>query len=289
MNSPLGSQPMISFKYRSGAAALRCLSDGTLYFASPAELNDSLEAKFNLADERQFIDALAKTLSEIACHRGQPGNYSFDMSALNEFEQVNKVEGARFLEATQKVGIFSTAVRPDNQPMWAYYCDNSRGVCLELKWPTEVFKNYQLWPSVVSYTTRSRIHNRSDDLCRALIELGLQHPDWTMEQLQDYSLSEPFRRDCGVRSIARAVSIKHTDWQHEAEVRLLAPHAGTLPILADVLKRVYFVRTDFPEWGPILMLLHRLYPDVEIAHLSFEHTEPFVRVQPLESKMIPIR
>jgi hypothetical protein len=84
-----------------------------------------------------------------------------------------------------------------------------------------------------------------------------------------------------IRSIARAVSIKHADWQHEAEVRLLAPRAGPLPLLSDVLKRVYFVRTDFSEWGSILMLLHRLYPKVEIARLSFEHTEPFVRIQPL--------
>jgi hypothetical protein len=280
---------MISFKYRAGAAALRCLSDGALYFASPAELNDSLEAKFNLVNSKQFIDTLTKVLGEIASHREQPGGYSFDMSGLTEFEKANKLEGTRFLDASQKVGIFSTATRPDNQPMWAYYCDNLRGVCFELEWTTEVCEKYQLWPSVVCYTTKSRIHNRADDLSQAFIEVALQHPDWTMEQLLEYSLSEPFRRGWGVRSMARAVSIKHADWQHEAEVRLLAPQAGPLPILANVLKRVYFTRTDFSEWGPILMLLYRLYPKVEIAHLSFEHTEPFVRVQLLEAKLIPIR
>jgi hypothetical protein len=35
---------LVNFKYRSGAAALRSLSDGTCYFAQPGELNDSLEA-----------------------------------------------------------------------------------------------------------------------------------------------------------------------------------------------------------------------------------------------------
>lgn len=265
------------------------MSDGSAYFASPRELNDSLEAKFDLADSRQFIKALMKTFSELARQRNQPGGYTFDTSASGEFERVEKLDGARFAEASQKVGIFSTATRPDNQPMWAYYCENSKGVCFELEWPTEVFDRYQLWPSVVSYRTKSRIHNRADDLCQALLELGTKHPDWTIERLQEFSLSESFRRAWGLRSMARAVSMKHADWQHETEVRLISPRSGPLPILADILKRVYFVRTDFPEWGPISILLHRLYPKVEMAHITFEHTEPFVKVQPLEAKLVPIK
>jgi len=33
------------FKYRSPSAALRCLAEGSLYFAKPSELNDTLEAQ----------------------------------------------------------------------------------------------------------------------------------------------------------------------------------------------------------------------------------------------------
>jgi hypothetical protein len=100
-----------------------------------------------------------------------------------------------------------------------------------------------------------------------------------MSQLQEFSLTESFRRRWGIQSVARAVSTKHADWQHEAELRLIAPRAGHIPIMSDILKRVFFIRTDFHEWGSIMMLLHRLYPKVELASLSFEHKEPFVKMQ----------
>ena len=88
--------------------------------------------------------------------------------------------------------------------------------------------------------------------------------------------------------MSRAVSTKHSDWAHEHELRMLSPKAGPLPILGQILKRVYFTRTDFPEWGPIMMLLHQLYPGVETAQVTFSHTEPLVSIQRLEKKLIPI-
>ncbi|EEC32403.1 hypothetical protein BUC_4701 [Burkholderia pseudomallei 576] len=58
--------------------------------------------------------------------------------------------------------------------------------------------------------------------------------------------------------------------------------------MGQVLKRVYFVRTDFPEWGPVMMLLHQLYPNVELAKLTFQHIEPYVKVQRMTKKLVPI-
>jgi len=63
------AQLRISYKYRSGAAALRCLSEGTAYFASPRELNDSLEAKFELTGATHFVDTVASSLNELALQR----------------------------------------------------------------------------------------------------------------------------------------------------------------------------------------------------------------------------
>lgn len=256
-----------------------------MYFASPRQLNDSLEAKFELAGTTHFMEAMGDALSELARHRGQSA-YSFDKEGFEEVDRGHRSENERFQEASQKVGIFSTAGRPENQPMWAYYCDDSKGVCFELQWPDEVLQDYQLWPTNVTYTRESRIHNRADDLRQLLLELGAQNPEWTMTQLQDFSLTEPFRRAWGIRSMARAVSLKHTDWQHEQELRMISPRAGSLPILQDILKRVFFIRTDFTEWGSIMMLLHRLYPKVELAQVTFQHVEPFVKIQQLETKLV---
>jgi hypothetical protein len=88
--------------------------------------------------------------------------------------------------------------------------------------------------------------------------------------------------------MSRAVSTKHSDWMHEHELRMLSPKAGSLPILRQILKRVYFTRTDFSEWGPIMMLLHQLYPHVETAQVTFSHAEPLVSIQRLEKKLIPV-
>lgn len=275
-----------SFKYRSGPAALRSLSEGTAYFASPVELNDSLEAKFELASTSHFIDVVTNTFNELSIKRGQP-SYSFDQTGFSAIDSTNRVDNQKFQEASRKMGIFSTAARPDNQPMWAYYCGNSAGVCFELEWSEEFLSKHQLWPFQVSYTTEARVHNRADDLRVALLELDAQHPDWTIAELQEFSLTESFRKKWGIQSMARAVSSKHADWKHESELRILSAHSGPKWIMQDILKRVYFIRTDFPEWGAIIMLLHRLYPRVEIAQVIFDHKDPYVTVKHLEATLIP--
>ncbi len=267
---------------------MRSLSDGSAYFAAPATLNDTLEAKFDLADADSFSTALQGALAELANQRGLSIQYRPDLATMEAFANGHRAENERFQASCQQVGIFSTARRPDNQPMWAYYCDNSRGVCFELEWSKKVMEGTQLWPADVAYTTKARVHNRADDLARLLVDLGQQHPDWTVEQVQEHSLSEKFRRRWGVESVARAVSMKHADWQHENEIRFISPRAGPLPLMQDILKRVFFVRTDFAEWGPIMMLLHRLYPSVELCQLSFHHDEPYVGATAMKRKLVPL-
>lgn len=60
------------FKYRSGESALRCLVDGALYFAKPAELNDMLETKFDPATSSDFSKVYLETLLEVSLQRGAP-------------------------------------------------------------------------------------------------------------------------------------------------------------------------------------------------------------------------
>lgn len=280
---------VVCYKYRSGSAALRSLSEGAVYFAPPQELNDCLEAKFDLAGPKEFAEVCASTLNELARTRGYT-DYAKPISEklLEELQPLNSRENNEFQAACKRVGIFSAASRPDNQPMWAYYCDNSRGVCFHFEWPVEIMEKYQLWPTQVTYSCESRIHNRAQDLRQLLLELGHQNPHWTMDQIMAFSATKEFRRRLGITSTARAVSLKHRDWAHECEVRLLAPRAGPIPVMQAVLKSVIFMRTDFPEWSSIMMLLHRLYPNVLLADMTFMHTEPFVRSRELVAKLVPI-
>lgn len=277
---------LVNFKYRSGAAALRGLSDGTCYFAHACELNDSLEAKFAPADSSSYARTLAQTLTELAGQRQEPARYEPEESVL--LSKLIREEDETFAANCQRVGIFSGTKRPDNQPMWAYYCNDGRGVCFEFEWPSDVLKQFSLRPTFVHYTDQPRVHDRFEDMREELLALGDKHPSWTAEQLYEYSQTQEFIAGWGARSMSRAVSTKHSDWAHEHELRMLSPRAGPLPILRQILKRVYFTRTDFPEWGPIMMLLHQLYPGVKTARVTFNHTEPLVSIRHLEAKLVPI-
>lgn len=279
----------VSFKYRSGPAALRCLSDGLVYFAKPSEFNDCLEAKFDHSTAVDYIDRMNRSIRNVAEQRGCTGGYTVPRSEFSSFEAKNASENENFLEATQRVGIYSTASRPDNQPMWAYYCDNSKGFCFELEWPDAVLGRHNIAPVGVLYSSAARVHNRAEIFDSLIREEAELHPDWSMDRILEETRSEFFRFRIQMMNTCRAVSIKHSDWSHEHEVRFVTPRAGSLPIMLQVLKRVYFVRTDFPEWGPVMMLLHQLYPNVELAKLTFQHTEPYVEVQGMTKKLVPIQ
>jgi hypothetical protein len=284
----MAERKLVNFKYRSGSAALRSLSDGTLYFARPDELNDSLEAKFVAADPASFQQRLAQTLTELAVQRGERVKYVAEEDVAEHYIRMIQEEDTAFATHCQKVGICSGTKRPDNQPLWAYYCNDSRGFCFEFEWPHNVVNEFNLLPTFVHYTAESRIHDRFEDMHAELVEVGKQNPSWSMEQIHEHFYSKDFLVKWLIRSMGRAVSNKHVDWAHEAELRMLSPIAGPLPILKSILKRVYFTRTDFPEWGPVQMLLHQLYPDVELAQVIFNHTEPLVRIQPMHKKLIPV-
>lgn len=281
-------RPLVNFKYRSGAAALRSLSDGCCYFAHAGELNDSLEAKFAPVAPSSYAQTLAQTLTELAGRRKESARYEPEEGSADLLSKLIQEEDETFAANCQRVGIFSGTKRPDSQPMWAYYCNDGRGVCFEFEWPSDVLKQFNLRPTFVRYTDQPRVHNRFEDMREELLALGSKHPNWTTEHLYEYSQTQDFIAGWMARSISRAVSTKHSDWAHEHELRMLSPRAGPLPILRQILKRVYFTRTDFPEWGPIMMLLHQLYPSVKVAQVAFNHTEPLVSIQHLEAKLVPV-
>jgi hypothetical protein len=278
----------ISFKYRSGPAALRCLNDGAAYFASPAELNDCLEAKFDHCNEADYIACMDRAIQGIAQQHGGVGGYTVPDCKLASHAANYARDNAAFTEATQRVGIYATATRPDSQPMWAYYCDSSRGFCFELEWSDEVLGQYQIAPVGVQYSSDARVHNRAGIFEKLLREEADMHPDWPMARILEEAQSDFFRFRFQMLNICRATSIKHKDWAHEHEVRFISPRAGPLPIMGSVLKRVYYVRTDFPEWGPVITLLHKLYPNVELAELTFQHTEPNVSMRHMIKRLVPI-
>ena len=279
--------PLTGFKYRTPSAALRCLAEGTLYFAKPSELNDTLEAKYDHATPEDFSRVMAQTYSEISQQRGGPV-LDFDQRGMAEMAEAHARECQRLQAFTEQIGIFSAAQRPDHQAMWAYYADNASGVCFELEWSQEIVDRHQLCATDVQYHGEARVHNRAEDWRHVFLELAQEHPDASLETLHLLSLEESARRKAGILTASRVVSVKHTDWSHEIEIRLLAPKYGALPVLADVLKRVHYVRRDGDHWPGIAHLLATRYPSVELVHWKFSHGELSAIPMPMEIRLTPV-
>lgn len=276
------------FKYRSGESALRCLVDGTLYFAKPSELNDTLEAKFDHADHDARNQVISDTLSEISQSRGGPP-FSFVSPCPPDLAGVVDEENERFRNFCNEVGIFSAARRPDHQAMWAYYAENNQGVCFELEWPFSVLRDHQLFPVDVTYFGGARVHNSAHDWRRLFIALAEEHPDATLAELQELSLGPGFLRQRGILSTARVTSIKHTDWAHEKEIRVLAPKSGTQLLLSKVLKRVHFMRTDGKHWSDIMVQIHINYPLVQLVEWKMHHGVVTASAKGKVIRSIPIK
>ena len=286
MNSDDSKQPLTCFKYRSGAAALRCLTEGTLYFAKPDELNDTLEAKFEHASPEDFTRLMMQTYSEISQQRGGPA-LEFDQQGMAEMAKAHARENQRLQDFTEQIGIFSAARRPDHQAMWAYYADNASGVCFELAWSHDLANRHQLWATDVEYHGEGRVHNRAEDWHAVFLELAHEHPDASLEELHQLSLEESARRKWGILTASRVASVKHTDWSQEREIRLLAPKFGALSVLSEVLKRVHFVRADGEHWGAIMQLLRAYYPTVETTYWQFNHGVISAISTPMEFRLVP--
>lgn len=276
------------FKYRSPAAALRCLADGSLYFAKPSKLNDTLEAKYDHDTPQNFTRVMAQTYSEISQQRGGPA-LELDQRGMADIAEAHARECQHLQAFTDQIGIFSAAQRPDHQAMWAYYADNASGVCFELEWRHEVMQQHRIRHIDVSYSDHARVHNRAEDWRYVFLELAREHPNASLDALHKLSLEEEVSREWGRRTAIRAASIKHTDWTHEKEIRLLAPRSGALPVLGEVLKRVHFVRTDGEHWGAIMQLLRAYYPNVKTMHWQFSHGELSAIPTPMEIRLIPIK
>lgn len=278
-------QGFTAFKYVGAERAVQCLEDGTLYLASPDQLNDALEARFSTAGAEDYLATVEATLAEVARQRDE-SPLSLSREALREFADIHRHENERFQAFCEEIGICALAKRPDHQAMWAYYGEDGAGLCLELTLTREVIEAHQLLRGPVKYSDAPRVLNRAEDWRATLLELAERYPKATIQDLQRMIQEEQIRRRVGLRTAWRATSVKHTDWAHEDEVRLIGPKGRTpLPILSQVLTRVHYRR--FEALSRVAPLLVKHYPHVRSTQWTFDHGELQAQAQPMEFKLIP--
>lgn len=266
----MSTMPLRCFKYRSGASAIRCLQEGTLYFAAPDELNDTLEANFDSTSPADSARLLQKAINEvIAKHNG--GRQETIAPPTDELIDIVGSEDARFQLFTKTMGIFSAAKEPDNQAMWAYYADDMKGVCFELEWSKQVLDKHGLVARDVIYSDFPRVFSRATFFKNCFLQLSQENPNIDEEELRNLTFDEDFRRCWGINCASAIASIKHTDWQHEQEIRILSAKAGAKLVLAETLRRVHFVKANGEDWGECMRLIYQNYPSVEVVQWEFSH------------------
>lgn len=252
-----------------------------MYFAKPDSLNDTLESKYDSAPSKDFYSLIESVYSDISFKKTGVGLSLSHIKEdqLNEMVKINTEENSRFKDFTSQVGIFSSASQLDNQAMWAYYADNNKGVCFELEWSNELVQENQIVYTNVQYTDAARILNRAEDWKVMFEKVMANNPDATLDELHKISLTEGWMKFYGILSASRAVSIKHTDWSHEDEIRLIKPKHGALPVLEDTLKRIHVITKDKlvvnETEKEILKIILVKYPLVTIVRWHFDHGKIF--------------
>src|SRR5690606_27493387 len=119
-------------------------------------------------------------------------------------------------------------------------------------------------------------------------ELAAEHPASSLEELHRISQTHLLTKKWRILTATRASLVKHTNWDHENEVRLLTPKSGDLAVLPDVLKRIHYVRRDRDHWPDIVQLLATRYPSVELMHWQFAHGKISAIPTPMEIRLIPV-
>lgn len=279
--------PLRCFKYRSVASAIRCLQEGTLYFAAPDELNDTLEVKFDSAPSIDSARLFREAINEVAAKHGE-SHQEVMTPPTEELISIVGNEDARFQSFTKTMGIFSASKKPDDQAMWAYYADNMKGVCFELEWGKQVLDKHGLVARDVIYSDFPRLFSRATFFKNCLLQLSQENPNIDGEELRNLTLDEDYRRCWGINCASAVASIKHTDWQHEQEIRLLSAKSGAKPILAETLKRVHFVKASGEDWGECMRIIYQNYPSVEVMQWEFNHGKLSKIARPMEFKLVKI-
>lgn len=129
----------------------KILTEGELFFAPFHSLNDPNEGK---KYTRELLkDILTK---EIIPKADSSGMKKYVEEQIKQSEKNPNVLNRYFKEINHgigEMGIVCFTTKPDNNPMWHFYADENRGICIEFYFPESYSPQYKhLCPCPVSYS-----------------------------------------------------------------------------------------------------------------------------------------
>jgi len=207
--------PTILYKYRSFdpcSSGIQLASNGEAYFASAKDFNDPFDSYFiptSVMTACQGEELVATLRRKAREHR--PGASE---SEMQELVKRGERQHQRFKDGDPKAiepvlqiqydrfGICSLAADPGSLPMWAYYGDSHKGMCIGLR--SAVIADHQRMllqqdKMLILYKVRY-----SASLPKVCIDIGPRGmPDTELRKLEAtlYSKSERWKHECEYRLI----------------------------------------------------------------------------------------
>jgi len=208
----LNKVPKILYKYRSFdpcGYSLKLASKGEVFFASAKDFNDPFDNYFIPKSELENLDGdsldyiLRKKAKQF--YKDASDNFIEKMvekgkRRLKEF-QINKRPIMKQLLNKQysSFGICSLSANPKSLPMWAYYGDSHKGLCIGIK--TSTIAQHQRY------------------LIKSNILLMLHKVFYTKKiPIVHFGINTNFDND---KEILKTLYTKSINWKHEEEYRLI--------------------------------------------------------------------
>ena len=186
--------PTYLYKYRSLAGPAReftkaIFETGSLYYATPAELNDPFECfpvmldrqpdAVRWAEQERLIEKYTQHLSIAERNRLKR------RARARPREEIEALLTASHLNWRTQLGICSLTACPDDVLMWSHYADSNRGICLQFR-TTSVLQPHFLHALPVIYVDERPTLDMSDRSARdwPLLErtLLMNAKRWEYEQ-----------------------------------------------------------------------------------------------------------
>lgn len=183
------------YKYRSGTSRdIEALMNNQFFSASLESLNDIQEAKVKIDNkEIDFFELLTKNKVP---------------RLENSFKGVLK----KFIDITQKFGIYSLSKNYNNELLWAYYSDGHKGFCIE--YDLDLLCQYQL---------------KNEFYCD--VEYTNDIPVIKLEDIL---------KDENQSLIKKLLATKSLAWEREEEYRIITGTTGLCHFYSRAIKSIYF-------------------------------------------------
>ncbi len=165
------------YRYRSwDKFAKKLLLDGEFYYASFQSLNDPNEGK-------NISDSLIKNILENDVLLSEEPTEIKDyvkkvITASSKNPDIFKSFKEAIKDHLKEIGVVCCTTKHDNNPMWHFYADENKGICIEFYFPESYSKQYEyLCPCPINYNILDHTGDKSAELL-----VFNKDSDWSYEK-----------------------------------------------------------------------------------------------------------